>query len=187
MDTPKDKDGISNKIFFKVTYTRRDKKNFEDNKLNFEYLKIDPIECVANGLSELTDNERKQMMLDYIAKNKKIQSALTNKEHPINKMIKVDSVMAYSHYSEYYKPYGATRFLWTLTVLGDYSSNINSDGGTERIGKEYFKLPFEVIFKDGKFLIDNALSTGYINNYIDMDAPGRTALYNSGGTKKRPG
>lgn len=179
LETPKDADGISHKIFFKVTYTRRNENNFEDNKWNFDYCKIDPIECVTYGLPELSDEERKQMMLDYIKKQKGEQEALTHRHHPINKLIKVDSVMAYSHYSEYYKPKGATLFLWTLTVLGDYSNRINNNGGTERVEKNYLKIPFEVVYKDGEFVIQNALYYNSISQYIDSDAPGRDALYNS--------
>lgn len=179
LETPKDAQGISHKIFIKVTYTRRTEQDFEDTKWNYYYANVDPVECEAYGLPELTDEERKQLMMDYIGKNKDTDKGFQQKQHPIHHIVKVDSVHAFSHDPGYFKPMSALRFLWTLTVLGEYSINETESGGTERIGRDYLNIPFEVTYSNGKYEMQS-LTLGYIQGYRDTDAPAFNALYNSG-------
>ncbi|MCR9172604.1 MAG: hypothetical protein NXI10_08940 [bacterium] len=177
--TPKDAKGISHKIFFKVTYTRRTPQDFEDNKWNYEYLLLDPIECESYGLPKLTDDERKKMMMDYIMANRKSNETLMHPQHPINNIIKVDSVMAYSHSYQYYKNLSATKFHWGLSILGEYITDKTAEGGAERVDRDYFIIPFEATYNNGSYSLQ-PMQNGWVKNYLDPDAPGFEVANNAG-------
>jgi len=179
LETPKDSKGISHKIFFKVTYTRRNENDFEDNKWNYHYILLDPIECEAYGLPELSDEERKKMMMDYIMKNRETDEVLLEAQHPVNNIIKVDSVHAHSHSYIYYKPFSATRFLWGLSILGEYVADKNSDGGAEKVMRDYLLIPFEATYSNGTYKL-NPMSKGWINSYADSYAPGFQSMIDAG-------
>ncbi len=179
LETSKDAKGISHKIFFKVTYTRRTAQDFEDNKWNYDYIMLDPIECETYGLPKLTDQERQQMMMEYIMANRTTNETLKNPQHPVNNIIKIDSVMAYSHSYEYYKTVSANRFHWGLSILGEYISDKTSEGGAERVIRDYFIIPFEATYSNGTYNL-RPLDKGWVKNYTDPDAPGFDAAYKAG-------
>ncbi len=177
--TPKDSKGISHKIFFKVTYTRKNANGFEDNKWNYDYLMIDPIECETYGLPKLTDEQRKTMMMEYIIANRKSNETLMHPQHPVNNIIKIDSVMAYSHSYQYYKTQAANKFFWGLSILGEYTADKTSEGGAEKVIRDYFIIPFEAVYKNGTYEL-SPLQKGWVNSYCDSDAPGFDAAYEAG-------
>ncbi|XOV68473.1 MAG: hypothetical protein ACFHU9_04700 [Fluviicola sp.] len=179
LETGKDAKGISHKIFFKVTYTRRTEEDFEDNKWNYEYILLDPIECVTKGLPQFSDEKRKKMMMEYIMANRGTNQTLQNPQHPINNIVKVDSVMAYSHSYPYYKTLSANKFHWGLSILGEYISDKTSEGGAERIMRAYFIIPFEATYNNGTYDI-RPMDKGWVKNYTDADAPGFSAAYDAG-------
>lgn len=179
LETPKDAKGISHKIFFKVTYTRRTPQDFEDNKWNYEYLMLDPIECETYGLPKLTDNDRKKMMMDYILANRGSNETLQHPQHPVNNIIKIDSVMAYSHSYQYYKTISANKFHWGLSILAEYVSDKTSSGGAERVIRDYFIIPFEATYSNGTYNL-KPMDKGWVKNYTDPDAPGFQAAYDAG-------
>ena len=179
LETSKDSKGISHKVFFKVTYTRRNANDFEDNKWNYYSVMLDPIECETYGLPTFTDAQRKKMMMDYILKNRSTDEVLTNPQHPVNNLIKIDSIHAHSHSYTHYKPLSAQKYFWTLSILGEISVDKTSEGGVERVSREYISIPFEATYNNGSYEL-NPLGMGWLNNYIDTDAPGRDKLYNAG-------
>ena len=178
LDTPKDAQGVSHKIFFKVTYNRRTPQDFEDKKWNYEYNSIAPIECEAYGLPKLTNEQRKKMMMDYIM-NEKDNDEAFNRNHPIHTLIEIDSIMAYDHSYEFYQPKSAFTFHWTLTVLGDYTVDRNSEGGTEKISTEYLNIPFTATYKNGSYEL-KALYKSWPSDYRNTDTPGFKKLYDNG-------
>jgi len=177
LDTPKDAQGVSHKIFFKVTYTRRTPQDFEDTKWTYDYTMIAPIECEAYGLPKLSNDDRKKMMMDFMMKEKDNAEAF-NKNHPINRIIKIDSILTYDHSYVFYQPKSAFIFHWTLTILAEISVDETESGGTKKIVREYLNIPFEATYKDGTYEL-TPLNKSWLMDYRVTDSPGFQKMYDS--------
>lgn len=180
LNTPKDENGVSHKIFFKVTYSRRTQQDFEDNKWTYQYLTLDPRENESYGLPSLTDEQRKEILLKYIAENKQLDEELKRKHGYLNKIVRVDSLLAPSDNIHYYKATGAGKYMWCLLVRCQYVNDFTEDGGVEETRMGYIRFPFEVAYKNGKYEVSNSL---YSKDMWDSWAPGHKALYEAGLTK----
>lgn len=176
MTTPKDAQGVSHQIFFKVTYSRRTDQNFEDNKWSYKWLFLDPRENETYGLPKITDDERKKIMIDYIEKNGDSDQTLSEKYNMIRKIIKIDSVFAYND-TRNFKPTGAGKFLWTLTIRAEYVHDADQDGGVEVTREGYISIKMEAGYKNGGYAINSVINTG---ENFDTHAPGWKKMYADG-------
>jgi len=95
---------------------------------------IAPIECEAYGLPKLSNDDRKKMMMDFMMKEKDNAEAF-NKNHPINRIIKIDSILTYDHSYVFYQPKSAFIFHWTLTILAEISVDETESGGTKKLSE----------------------------------------------------
>jgi hypothetical protein len=179
LDVPKDAQGVSHKIFFSVGYTRMTEDYFEDNKWSYYYANLDPIECETYGIPKLNDNQRKQLMIDYIEANKATNEVFRDANHPVNNIFKIDSVFAYSHHYAYFKTISATQYHWALTVLAEYTIDKEETGGAVRVAKDYINIPFTATYSGGKYTVKPE-SKGWVQEYRDTYAPGFTKLYDNG-------
>lgn len=177
LTTPKDANGVSHKVFFKVTYSRRTEQDFEDNKWTYQYVVLDPRENESTGLPKLTDDQRKDIMMKYISENKQTDEGLSQKYGYLNKIVRIDSVLAPSHSVNYFKATGAGKYLWCLSVRCEYVHDFTSDGGIEETRMGYIRFPFEVEYKGGKYVVNNSL---YSKDMWDSWAPGYQAMYDAG-------
>jgi len=180
LDTPKDANGVSHKIYFKVQYHRRTPQNFEDNKWNYDWLVLDTRENESYGLPKITDDERKNMMISYVKENMDTQYDMKRSDHWLRDVVQIDSILAMSHSVRYLKPIGAGKFYWTLTLRATYIHDSDSDGGIEVTRKNYMTMGFEAQYQNGKY---NIIGLRTVGKPFDTYAPGWDAMYNSGLSK----
>ncbi len=180
LTTPKDSKGVYHRIYFKVSYHRRTPQDFEDTKWNYGWLVLDPRENESFGLPKISDDKRKQMMMDYLSANFNSDPEFKSEYNTIRNIVQIDSIMAYSHSVRYFKPMGANKFLWTLTLRAEYVHDYTDDGGVEQTRRSHLTIPFNVVYEDGSYQVVN---TYYEKNYFDSYAPGREAMYQAGLTK----
>ena len=171
--TPKDKNGVSHKIFFEVEYSRLTPEYFEDKKWNYRYHRLRTNECEMLGLPKITDEQRKKMMLEWLEANR------THKDYEspygvLSRISKIDSILAPSHSVRYMKSRGGNTFHWTLVFRGEYAQDINSEGGVERFDKGYYKLSFDAVYENGGYKVKQLLLT---NDYWDTYLPGYKTMY----------